>query len=321
MRDLGLLSVVTPMHDERDNARALYERVAAALTDLEWELVVVDDGSRDGTAQVLAELAAEDPRVKVLGLSRNFGHQPALTAGLDHARGDAVVMIDADLQDPPEVIPEMVERWRNGADVVYAVRESREGETRMKLWTAHLFYRLMARMSQIELPVDAGDFRLMDRRALDVLLAMPERNRFLRGMTVWIGFTQTAVSYRRDPRTAGATKFDLRRMVRFSFDAMSSFSYFPLQLATFLGFMISALAFLVIPVIIYARITGAFVPGISSTLVALLLLGGIQLITLGVVGEYVGRIYDEVKRRPLYVVDRRINVADSARPAHQDRRL
>ena len=321
VRELGLLSVVTPMHDEADNAPRLYERLVTALEDVEWELVAVDDGSRDATAQVLEGLAAQDPRVKVLGLSRNFGHQPALTAGLDHARGDAVVMIDADLQDPPEVIPQMLDRWRAGADVVYAVRESREGETRMKLWTAHLFYRLMARMAQIELPVDAGDFRLMDRRAVDVLLKMPERNRFLRGMTVWIGFTQTAVSYRRDPRTAGATKFNLRRMLRFSFDAISSFSYFPLQAATLFGFVISLLAFLLIPVIIYARITGAFVPGISSTLVALLLLGGIQLITLGVIGEYVGRIYDEVKRRPLYVIDRRINVEDDVRPRLTERRL
>jgi polyisoprenyl-phosphate glycosyltransferase len=307
-RTLGLLSVVTPMHDEEGNARALYERVATALDGFEWEMVIVDDGSRDNTAAVLAELAAADRRVKVLGLSRNFGHQPALTAGLEHASGDAVVMIDADLQDPPEVIPQMVERWRQGADIVYAQRESREGETRVKLWTAHAFYRLMARMAQIELPVDAGDFRLMDRRALEVLLSMPERNRFLRGMTVWVGFNQTAVPYRRDPRTAGATKFNLRKMVRFAFDAVSSFSYFPLQAATLLGFMISALAFLCIPVIAYARIKHQFVPGVTTTLFALLLLGGIQLITVGVIGEYVGRIYDEVKRRPLYVVRDRINL-------------
>ncbi len=313
-RELGLLSVVTPMHDEQDNARLLYERVAAALEGIEWELVVVDDGSRDATASVLTALAAEDERVKVLGLSRNFGHQAALTAGLEHARGDVVVMMDADLQDPPELIREMVDRWRTGADVVYAVRESREGETRTKIWTAHLFYRTMARMAQIELPVDAGDFRLMDRRALEVLLAMPERNRFLRGMTVWVGFNQTAVTYRRDPRTAGETKFTLRRMIRFSFDAISSFSYFPLQAATLLGFAISALAFLFIPVIVYGRIKGQFVPGVSSTLVALLLLGGIQLITLGMIGEYVGRIYDEVKRRPLYVVKERINVDPDMAP-------
>jgi polyisoprenyl-phosphate glycosyltransferase len=313
-RQLGLLSVVAPMHDEQDNAPVLYRRLVAALEGIEWELVVVEDGSRDDTARVLAAIAADDKRVKVLMLSRNFGHQPALTAGLEHARGDAVVMMDADLQDPPELIPEMVDRWRTGADVVYAVRESREGETRTKVWTAHLFYRLMARMAQIELPVDAGDFRLMDRRALEVLLAMPERNRFLRGMTAWVGFNQTAVTYHRDPRAAGATKFNLRKMLRFSFDAISSFSYFPLQAATFLGFMISLLAFLCIPVIVLARIKGQFVPGVTSTLFALLLLGGIQLITVGVIGEYVGRIYDEVKRRPLYVVSERINLDVDAAP-------
>src|SRR3954452_20109179 len=273
-RTLGLLSVVTPMHDEEDNVRPLYERLVAALHGMDWELVVADDGSKDATAARLGALAAGDDRVKVVTLSRNFGHQAALTAGLEHARGDAVVMLDADLQDPPEVIPELVERWRGGADVVYAVRQSREGETRMKLATAHVFYRLMRRLAQIELPVDAGDFRLMDRRALEALLAMPERARFLRGMTVWIGFTQTAVPYAREARTAGQTKFSFRRMLRFSFDAISSFSYFPLQLATFLGFVISVVAFLCIPVIVYARIKGVFVPGVTSTLFAVLLLGG-----------------------------------------------
>ncbi len=306
------------MHDEEDNARSLYERVAATLETCDWELVVVDDGSKDGTARVLTEIAAADPRVKVIYLSRNFGHQAAITAGLEHARGDAVVMIDADLQDPPELIPEMVERWRDGADVVYAVRETREGETRMKLWTAHIFYRLMARMAQLELPVDSGDFRLMDRRALDALLAMPERARFLRGMTVWIGFTQTAVPYKRDARVAGQTKFTMRRMIRFSFDAISSFSYFPLQLATLIGFFISVIAFLAIPATVIARYSDLFVPGISTTLIIVLLLGGIQLMTLGVIGEYVGRIYDEVKRRPLYVVRETTNIDSDAvgpRPA------
>jgi polyisoprenyl-phosphate glycosyltransferase len=309
-RELGLLSVVTPMHDEEGNVGPLYERLSAALTGVDWELVVTDDGSKDGTARLLAELAARDERVKVITLSRNFGHQPAITAGLEHARGDVVVMIDADLQDPPELIPDMLARWREGADVVYAVRQSREGETRMKLATAHVFYRVMARLAQIELPVDAGDYRLMDRRALEALLAMPERSRFLRGMTVWIGFTQTAVPYQREARTAGETKFNARRMLRFSFDAISSFSYFPLQLATVLGFLISVLAFCAIPLTVVARIKGIFVPGISSTLVVVLLLGGIQLITLGVVGEYVGRIYDEVKRRPLYVVRDTANIDD-----------
>ena len=305
------------MHNEEGNARALYDRVVAALEPFRWELVVVDDGSSDGTAGILAELAAADERVKVISLSRNFGHQAAITAGLEHAVGDAVAMIDADLQDPPELIVDMVQRWRDGADVVYAVRESREGETRMKLYTAHVFYRIMARLAKLDLPVDSGDFRLMDRRALDALLAMPERSRFLRGMTVWIGFTQTAVTYQRAARAAGETKFTLRKMLRFSFDAISSFSYFPLQMATLIGFAISAFAFLAIPLTIIARYSDLFVPGISSTLVVILLLGGIQLMTLGVIGEYVGRIYDEVKRRPLYVVRETTNIdADAAGPRH-----
>jgi dolichol-phosphate mannosyltransferase len=307
-RALGLLSVVTPMHDEQDNVRPLYERLSAALRGVDWELVVTDDGSKDATPARLAELAGADDRVKVVTLSRNFGHQAALTAALEHARGDAVVMLDADLQDPPEVIPDLVARWCDGADIVYAVRESREGETRMKLATAHAFYRLMRRLAQIELPVDAGDFRLMDRRALEALLAMPERARFLRGMTVWIGFTQTAVPYRREARSSGRTKFGPGRMLRFAFDAIASFSYFPLQLATLLGFTLALLAFLAIPLTVVARYSDIFVPGISSTLVVILLLGGIQLMTIGIIGEYVGRIYDEVKRRPLYIVRETANV-------------
>jgi dolichol-phosphate mannosyltransferase len=310
MREVGLLSVVTPMHNEEGNARELYERIVAALGDLPFELIVTDDGSRDGTREILTALAAADQRVKIIGLSRNFGHQAALTAGLDHAGGDVVVMLDSDLQDPPELIPEMVERWRQGSDVVYAVRGSREGETRFKLITASWFYRLFSRLAQIDVPLDAGDFRLMDRRALDALLAMPERNRFLRGMTVWVGFTQTAITYDRARRSAGATKYTLRRMLRFSLDATTSFSHAPLQLATLLGFFISALALIAIPLVILARLNDIFVPGISSTLVAILLLGGIQLITVGIIGEYVGRIYDEVKNRPLYVVEHRQNLPE-----------
>ena len=308
MRELRLLSVVTPMHNEEGNARALYERVVAALGDTPFELIVTDDGSRDGTPAILEELAAADERVKVLSLSRNFGHQAALTAGLDHATGDAVVMMDSDLQDPPEVIPQLLARWREGSDVVYAVRESREGESRFKLLTARWFYRGFKRLAQIEVPLDAGDFRLMDRRALDALLAMPERNRFLRGMTAWVGFEQTAVTYDRAARGAGSTKYTLGRMLRFSADATTSFSHVPLQLATILGFVISILALLAIPLVVVARISGEFVPGISSTLVVVLLLGGIQLITVGIIGEYVGRIYDEVKNRPLYVVRERRNL-------------
>jgi polyisoprenyl-phosphate glycosyltransferase len=315
MRELSLLSVVTPMYDEEDSARALHARVCAALDGMPFELVVVDDGSSDGTAGVLRELAEADPRVKVVELSRNFGHQPALTAGLDHARGDAVVMLDGDLQDPPELIPEMVDRWRAGSDVVYAVRRARSGESRFKLATARLFYRAFAKLATVDLAPDSGDFRLMDRRALDVLLAMPERNRFLRGMTVWVGFTQTAIAYDRDARHAGTTKYPLRRMLRFSSDAISSFSHVPLQLATLLGFVFSVAAFLIgVPLVILARIFEIFDPGTPTIITVVLLMGGIQLLTVGIIGEYVGRIYDEVKRRPLYVVRERRNLPDGPLP-------
>jgi polyisoprenyl-phosphate glycosyltransferase len=321
MRELALLSVVAPMYDEEGSARAFYDRVVAALGDLPFELVLVDDGSTDRTTEIVRELAAADERVKVVRLSRNFGHQPALTAGLDHARGDAVVMIDADLQDPPELIGEMVERWRAGSDVVYAVREARAGETRFKLTSARWFYRLFRRLATVDLTPDSGDFRLMDRRVLDVLHAMPERNRFLRGMTVWVGFTQTALPYRRDPRHAGTTKYPLRKMLRFSFDAIASFSHVPLQVATLLGFAFAVLAFAVgVPAVILARIFEIFDPGTPTIITVVLLLGGIQLMTVGIIGEYVGRIYDEVKRRPLYVVRERRNLPDDD-PPFRDRRL
>lgn len=318
MRSLDLLSVVAPMHNEEETVDAFYERVRTALDGLgPFELVIVDDGSSDRTPELLDRLASSDPRVAVIHLSRSFGHQAALTAGLEHARGDAVAMIDGDLQDPPELIADMLERWRDGADVVYAVRSERAGETRMKLATANWFYRLFARVAQVDLEKNSGDFRLLDRRALDALLSMRERNRFLRGMTVWIGFTQTAIPYERDGRYAGETKFTPRRMVRFAFDAITSFSWLPLQAATLLGFFFSALAFIGLPLVIAARIAGIYVPGVSTVLFVVLLLGGIQLITVGLIGEYVGRIYDEVKGRPLYVVEsrRNIEVADPAAPA------
>ena len=304
---MPIVSVVAPMHDEVAIVQAFHARVAAALDGHDWELVVVDDGSRDGTGEALARLAAEDSRVRVISLSRNFGHQAALTAGLDHARGDAVVMLDGDLQDPPELIPRMIERWRDGAEVVYAVREARPGETPFKLVTARWFYRLFRRLTDVDLAPDSGDFRLMDRRALDALLAMPERNRFLRGMTVWVGFTQTAVPFSREARSTGRTKYTLRHMLRFAFDAITSFSNRPLQWATMLGFVFSGIAFLCIPLTIVARYADIYERGVPSTIVIVLLLGGIQLITVGIIGEYVGRIYDEVKHRPLYVVRDRVN--------------
>jgi dolichol-phosphate mannosyltransferase len=309
------------MYNEEATAAAFCERVFAALEGLPLELVLVDDGSSDGTAKIVDDLAASDPRVRVVRLSRNFGHQTAITAGLDHARGDAVVMIDADLQDPPEVIKDLLAKWREGADVVYAVRQRREGETRFKLATASVFYRLMSRVSSIELAPDAGDFRLMGRQALDGLLSMRERSRYLRGMTVWVGFTQAAVPYQRDARYAGETKYTLRRMLAFSLDAISSFSHLPLQAATVLGFLFSFIAFLAIPVVIGLKLADSYLPGFSTITIVILLLGGMNLIAVGIIGEYVGRIYDEVKRRPLYLVRERRNLRedDSVDDAERER--
>jgi dolichol-phosphate mannosyltransferase len=292
-RSLKLLSVVAPVYNEVATVEEFYARVCTALHGLSFELVLVDDGSSDGSDRELQKLATNDPRVRVVQLSRNFGHQTALTAGLDHARGDVVVMLDADLQDPPELIPQMLDHWRAGCDVIYAVREQRDGESRFKLATARWFYALFDRLAQVELQHNSGDFRMLDRRALDALLSMRERNRFLRGMTVWVGYRQAAVPYTRDPRYAGTTKYTIPKMLRFSLDAISSFSHRPLQLAT---------------------LVGSYLPGFGAVTIAVLLLGGIQLIALGIIGEYVGRIYDEVKGRPLYLVRSRVNIPDSEAP-------
>ncbi|MGA9997170.1 MAG: glycosyltransferase, partial [Pyrinomonadaceae bacterium] len=265
----------------------------------------VDDGSKDETTALLRQLQAEDGRVRALFLSRNFGHQVAVTAGLEHAAGDGVVLIDADLQDPPEVIAEMVARWRDGYDVVYGARAERTGETRFKLWTAKLFYRLMNRLSHIELPLDVGDFRLMDRKVVDSLLAMPERDRFLRGMVAWVGFRQIAVFYKRAPRHAGASKYPFLKMLRFATDAVLSFSFTPLRLAIWTGF--GAIVFAVAGILYAIALRFFFDPshwvrGWASIFVAVLFMGGVQLISLGIIGEYIGRIYGEVKQRPLYFV-------------------
>lgn len=297
-----LLSVVAPVYNEEELIDAFVARASAAVADHDYELILVNDGSADSTPQKLDRIAERDPRVRVVHLSRNFGHQAALTAGLEHAIGDVVAMIDADLQDPPELIRDMVAQWRDGADVVYAVRKEREGETAFKLATASLFYRIFRKLAQVDLEPNSGDFRLLDRKALDALLSMTERSRFLRGMTVWVGFTQTAVSYERDARAAGETKYTLRKMLRFSLDAIASFSHLPLQLATYIGLISATVAFIGIPVVIALKLAGSYLPGFGSLTIAILLLGGIQLIALGVIGEYVGRIYDEVKHRPLYIV-------------------
>ncbi len=308
---VGLISVSAPVLNEEDVLERFYERVCAALEGHEFELVLVDDGSTDRTPEMLDELAEKDRRVRVIHLSRNFGYQPAVAAGLDNCSGDAVVTIDADLQDPPELIPELIAEWQQGADVVYAVRRERRGEGRVKLVTARWFSSLFRRLAELEIPANVGDFRLLSRRAVDALRAMPERNRFMRGMTVWVGFRQSSVPYDRDPRFAGDTRYKWRTLLRIALDGISSFSHVPLQIATLVGFAVSFIAFLGIPYVIVNRLIGFYVEGVSTLLFAILLLGGIQLITLGIIGEYISRIYDEVKRRPLYVVGERRNLEDA----------
>jgi glycosyltransferase involved in cell wall biosynthesis len=304
------LSVVVPCFNEEDVIVTTHARLAAALRAIpgaEPEIIYVDDGSRDRTLELLRGLAAGDATVRVVALSRNFGHQKAITAGLENATGDAVVLIDADLQDPPEVIGEFVARWRAGVDVAYGVRRHREGESGFKLFTAHLYYRLMGRVSDHEIPFDAGDFRLLDRAVIDALGRMPERDRFMRGMVAWIGFRQEAVEYDRAARAAGETKYPFRRMVRFALDGMFSFSATPLRVATYFGFFASGLAVIGVVYAFALRLTtDEVVPGWATLLIAVLFLGGVQLVSLGIIGEYIARIYGEVKERPLYLVRERI---------------
>jgi polyisoprenyl-phosphate glycosyltransferase len=302
--DTALISVVVPVHNEEGTIGELHRRLTSVLAPLgRYEVVLVDDGSSDGTWQAVRELAHTDPQVRLIRLSRNFGHQVALSAGLDHARGDAVVSMDGDLQDPPELIPELIERWRAGSDVVFAIRQRREGETWFKLATASVFYKLINRMSSVEIPEQAGDFRLLSRRALDALLAMPERARYLRGMSSWIGFEQSTVPYARDARYAGETKYPLRRMLHFAGDAVTSFSATPIRLVAALGFLSVALCLVALAWTLYVRLfTEETVAGWTSVVVVVLFLGGVQLLSLGIIGQYVGRIFDEVKDRPLYFV-------------------
>jgi len=296
-------SVVAPVFNEEACLPHFYQRVTAVMEELgePYELVLVNDGSRDGSYRVLRRLHDQDARVRVVDLSRNFGHQIALSAGLDHARGEAVIVIDSDLQDPPEVIPEMVARWKAGAEVVYAQRRMRSGETRFKLLTASVFYRLMTRLTAVSIPHDTGDFRLLDRRVVDALVAMREHHRFMRGLSAWVGFRQEAVQYDRHERFAGTTKYPFRKMLRFSIDAITSFSHVPLQLATSFGFMLAGISLVGIVIAGFLRIVHHAIIGQASTLILVLFMGGIQLIFLGIIGEYLGRIYDEVRSRPLYI--------------------
>ncbi len=305
------ISVVIPIFDEERTLPELVHRLVEVLEAIghPHELVFVNDGSRDRSLELLRELAREDPRIKVLSLSRNFGHQMAITAGLDHASGDAVVIMDGDLQDPPEVIPRLLEKWRAGFDVVYAVRTARPGETRFKRATARLFYRFFARLSRLDAPLDAGDFRLLSRRAADHLRGLRETNRYVRGLSSWIGLRQVGISYTRDPRFAGATKYGIGRMVRLGLDGVSAFSSAPLQASLYVGVLVALGCGAYIAWSLYARLVlHATVRGWTSTVVIMLVLFAVQFVILGIYGEYIGRIYAEVKRRPLYIVEEELNL-------------
>jgi glycosyltransferase involved in cell wall biosynthesis len=307
-----LLSVVVPCFNEEAVLRETNLRLIAVLEKVSpnFEIIYVDDGSTDSTSDLLHEMQLQEERIRAIRFSRNFGHQVAITAGLEHARGDAVVIIDADLQDPPELIPEFFQKWVDGYDVVYGVRTEREGETALKLWTAKLFYRFISHLSDVAIPLDTGDFRLMDRSVVNALLSMPERDRYVRGMVSWLGFSQIAVPYRRAPRLAGTTKFPIFKMIRFAADGIVSFSILPLRLATWIGFAASGIAMVEIGLALFARFFGTgLVRGWTSTVIAIWFVGGVQLICMGIIGEYVGRIYGESKRRPLYVVRERIGFA------------
>jgi len=298
-------TIIAPIYNELDNIQELYARIREVMdqNSQPWELILVDDGSTDGSTDAIRKLAETDERVRPVIFARNFGHQIAVTAGIDYSQGDAVVIIDADLQDPPEVILDLIEKWREGYELVYAVRVEREGESWFKKTTASLFYRLIQRITNVNIPLDTGDFRLMDKKVVAVMKKMREKHRFLRGMSSWVGFRQIGVSYKRKARFAGKTKYPLRKMVNLALNAVTSFSYFPLQVATFLGFLCAGLSVLAIPIVVILRLcTGTALLGQATTLIIVLFLGGVQLISLGIIGEYIGRIYDETKNRPLYIV-------------------
>jgi len=311
-----LLSVVVPCANEEAVVHETHRQLTEALEAIphvRFEIIYVDDGSTDSTLSLLRGLSRFDERVRVISLSRNFGHQIAITAGMEHALGDAVVVIDADLQDPPQVVAEFVARWREGYEVVYGVRSEREGETAFKRLTATLFYRLLGKLSDTKIPFDTGDFRLMDRKVIDALMGMPEQARFIRAMVSWIGFSQVAVSYRRAPRLAGETKYPLGKMLRLATDGVVAFSTVPLKFATWLGFLVSGTSIIGILVALYARLFGKdWVQGWTSLVIAVLFLGGVQLLCLGIIGEYVGRSYGESKRRPLYLVRERLGFDEAA---------
>lgn len=310
------ISVVVPVFNEEEIIELFYDRMKNMLTRLDglsWEIVFVDDGSRDTSFAKLSAMAASDSHVKVLKFSRNFGHQIAITAGVDAACGDCVVVIDSDLQDPPEVIPAMVDQWRQGFDVVYGVRSEREGETAVKLMTASMFYRLLGRLTNVQIPANVGDFRLMSRRVVDQLKLLREKDRFVRGLVSWVGFRQTGVTYRREARKAGLTKYPLGKMIKFAFDGITSFSTAPLKLATWTGYLSALAAVLYLISVFVQRALGITVEGWATIMVAMLFLGSVQLICLGILGEYLGRVFNEVKPRPMYVIEERLGLDEPPR--------
>ena len=299
-----VFSIIAPIYNEKGCFNELYQRVSEVMnsTGEAWEFVMVDDGSSDGSTEMIRELCKKDKKVRPVIFARNFGHQIAVTAGLDYCRGDAAIIIDADLQDPPEVILELIAKWREGYEVVYALRTEREGETFFKKATAAAFYKIIYRITDVKIPMNTGDFRLMDRKVVDVMNQMRERHRFLRGLSAWVGYKTIGVPYKRAARFAGKTKYPLKKMIRLALTAVTSFSYMPLQIAMVFGFISAGISILAIPVVIVLRLLGtqSFL-GQATTLIAVLFLGGVQLICLGILGEYVGRIYDEAKGRPLYI--------------------
>ncbi len=304
-----MISIVVPLYNEEEVIGESYNRLTTVMQSIEedYELIFINDGSRDRTAFLAAEIAEKDKHVRLVCFSRNFGHQIAITAGMDYARGDAVVIIDADLQDPPEVIPQMVEKWKEGYHVVYGKRTKRHGETIFKKVTAKVFYRFLQRMTQVDIPTDTGDFRLIDRKVCDTMKRLGERNRYVRGLVSWVGYKQYALEYVRDERFAGETKYPLKKMLRLAMDGIASFSYKPLKLATLVGFMLSGLSFLYLLFVLIQKLCGfPTVAGWASILAVQLFFNGVVLIILGIMGSYIGRIYEECKERPLYIVQEEI---------------
>ncbi len=313
MSENCMYSVVVPVYNEEEVVAETYKRLKEVMDSLSepYEILFVNDGSRDKTVPIIKDICSRDSSIKLLDFSRNFGHQIAITAGMDFTSGDAIIIIDADLQDPPEVIPEMIKEWKNGYEVVYGKRIEREGETPFKKITASVFYRFLNAMTDVDIPVDTGDFRLIDRNVCDALKKVNERSRYVRGLISWLGFKQTSVEFKREKRFAGITKYPLKKMIKFAFDAMASFSYKPLKMASYAGVFISICSFIYLVVVLYQKLfTNLTVQGWASTLAVSLLFNGIVLMMLGIIGEYIGRIYDEAKGRPLYIVRDRVNIDD-----------